>query len=81
MIVVRREKPTMSRPTESQAGAFFGILASALMLVLTVMALGSMSPAPRHHPHISAGQMFDEAPAGAATIPVALDSFVSTDLL
>ena len=70
----------MSRPTESQAGAFFGILASALMLVLTVMALGSMSPAPRHHPHIAAGQMFDEAPAGAGDIPVALDSYVRTDL-
>jgi len=70
----------MSRPTESQAGAFFGILASALMLVLTVMALGSMSPAPRHHPHISAGHMFDEAPAGAGDIPVALDSYVRTDL-
>ena len=43
----------MSRPTQTQAGAFFGILASALMLLLTAMALAS-SAQPRRHLHFTA---------------------------
>ena len=45
----------MSRPTQAQTGAFFGILASVLIFVLTAMALASMDSLPRHHSHISAG--------------------------
>ena len=45
----------MSRPTPTQTGAFFGILASVLIFVLTAMALASMNGLPRHHAHVSAG--------------------------
>lgn len=41
VVVVCGEQTTMSRPTETQAGAFFGVVASALIIVLTAMALAS----------------------------------------
>ncbi|MBS0386421.1 MAG: hypothetical protein JSS00_13860 [Proteobacteria bacterium] len=39
----------MFRPTEAQAGALFGILACALILVLTVLALSANVSRPRPH--------------------------------
>lgn len=57
----------MSRLTETQTGAFFGILASALIFILTAMALASMGAEPRHHGHISAGLVQDgESSTGAS---------------
>jgi len=55
----------MSRPTETQAAVFFGILASALIFTLTAMALASMGASPRHHPHFSA-EVVQDASLGAA---------------
>ena len=56
----------MSRPTQTQTGAFFGILASVLIFVLTAMALASMNSLPRHHSHVSTAALTEDnqAPTG-----------------
>jgi len=53
---------TMSRPSQSQTGAFFGILASALILVLTAMALVSTDGRPHHR--YAQEQASDAMPVG-----------------
>jgi len=60
----------MSQPTETQAGAFFSILAGALILVLTAMALESTSATPRqHHAQMSAELAVDDvAPPDVASV-------------
>ncbi|MFZ2032074.1 MAG: hypothetical protein WAU68_17310 [Vitreimonas sp.] len=52
----------MSRPTQYQTGAFFGILASALILVLTAMALVSTEGRPHHR--YAQEQISEATPAG-----------------
>jgi hypothetical protein len=54
---------TMSRPSQSQTGAFFGILASALMLVLTAMALVSAAP-PRPNHRLAQIEISEAMPTG-----------------
>jgi len=58
--------PPMSKLTQTQTGAFFGILASVLIFVLTAMALASMNSLPRHHSHISTAALTqdNQAPTG-----------------
>jgi len=58
--------PPMSKLTQTQTGAFFGILASVLIFVLTAMALASMNSLPRHHSHISTAALTEDnqAPTG-----------------
>jgi hypothetical protein len=58
----KRRETTMSRPTQSQKGAFCGILASALILVLTAMALVSTDGRP-HHPYVQE-PISEATPAG-----------------
>jgi hypothetical protein len=53
----------MSRPSQSQTGAFFGILASALILVLTAMALASAEPRRPNH-RLAQMEVSEAAPTG-----------------
>jgi hypothetical protein len=53
----------VSRPSQSQTGAFFGILASALILVLTAMALVSTAP-PRPNHRLAPMEISEATPTG-----------------
>jgi CDP-diglyceride synthetase len=64
--VLRGKEPIMSRPTETQTGAFFGILASALIFVLTAMALVSVG-AQSSRPHHSVSAVSLNTPAAEAS--------------
>ena len=57
-------KITMSRPSQSQTAAFFGILAGALILVLTAMALTSADRPRRPHYQTPQVEVSQAAPRG-----------------
>jgi hypothetical protein len=63
LVVIGSEKAAMFRPTEAQTGAFFGILASALMLLLTAMAVNA------DHPRPPSFAPADGSPAGGGQRP------------
>jgi hypothetical protein len=66
----------MSRPSQSQTGAFFGILASALMLVLTAMTLAS-SDGPRRIHRLTQVEISQATPTGLSFDAMSGGSFGS----